>query len=90
MVVYIMSDVINLTDYIEKKKTIENKVLSDLDLIQNASETVLDSIEYNFDEGILIGTLNNKLQLSSTMDDEETLQMLEEALENLYQELNYD
>jgi hypothetical protein len=65
-------------------------VLSDLDLIQNASETVLDSIDYNFDEGILIGTLNNKLQLSSTMDDEETLQMLEEALENLYQELNYD
>jgi hypothetical protein len=90
MVVYIMSDVINLTDYIEKKKTIENKVLSDLDLIQLASETVLDSIDYNFDEGILIGTLNNKLQLSSTMDDEETLQMLEEALENLYQELNYD
>jgi len=65
-------------------------VLSDLDLIQNASETVLDSIDYNFDEGILIGTLNNKLQLSSTMDDESTLQMLEEALENLYQELNYD
>jgi hypothetical protein len=90
MVVYIMSDVINLTDYIEKKNTNENKVLSDLDLIQNASETVLDSIDYNFDEGILIGTLNNKLQLSSTMDDEETLQMLEEALENLYQELNYD
>jgi len=90
MVVYIMSDVINLTDYIEKKKTNENKVLSDLDLIQKASETVLDSIDYNFDEGILIGTLNNKLQLSSTMDDEETLQMLEEALENLYQELNYD
>ena len=85
-----MSDVINLTDYIEKKKTNENKVLSDLDLIQKASETVLDSIDYNFDEGILIGTLNNKLQLSSTMDDEETLQMLEEALENLYQELNYD
>ena len=85
-----MSDVINLTDYIQKKKTNENKVLSDLDLIQKASETVLDSIDYNFDEGILIGTLNNKLQLSSTMDDEETLQMLEEALENLYQELNYD
>ena len=85
-----MSQIVNLTDYRNKKKTIENKVLSDLDLIQNASETVLDSIDYNFDEGILIGTLNNKLQLSSTMDDEETLQMLEEALENLYQELNYD
>jgi hypothetical protein len=84
------SQIVNLTDYRNKKKTIENKVLSDLDLIQLASETVLDSIDYNFDEGILIGTLNNKLQLSSTMDDEETLQMLEEALENLYQELNYD
>ena len=87
---YTMSQIVNLTDYIEKKKTNENKVLSDLDLIQKASETVLDSIDYNFDEGILIGTLNNKLQLSSTMDDQETLQMLEEALENLYQELNYD
>ena len=85
-----MSQIVNLTDYIEKKKTNENKVLSDLDLIQLASETVLDSIDNNFDEGVLIGTLNNKLQLSSTMDDEETLQMLEEALENLYQELNYD
>ena len=84
------SQIVNLTDYRNKKKTIENKVLSDLDLIQLASETVLDSIDNNFDEGVLIGTLNNKLQLSSTMDDEETLQMLEEALENLYQELNYD
>jgi len=88
MVVYTMSDVINLTDYINKNK--KNPVLSDLDLIQQASEIVLDSIDNNFDEGVLIGTLGNKLQMSSTMDDEETLQMLEEALENLYQELNYD
>ena len=84
-----MSDVINLTDYINKTK--ENTVLSDEDLIQSASEIVLDSIEHNFDGGILIGVIGNKLQLSSTLEDEElTLQMLEEALENLYQELNYD
>jgi len=84
-----MSDVINLTDYINKTK--ENTVLSDEDLIQSASEIVLDSIENNFDGGILIGVIGNKLQLSSTLEDEhQTLQMLEEALENLYQELNYD
>ena len=89
MVVYTMSDVINLTDYINKTK--ENTVLSDEDLIQSASEIVLDSIEHNFDGGILIGVIGNKLQLSSTLEDEQqTLQMLEEALENLYQELNYD
>ena len=89
MVVYTMSDVINLTDYINKTK--ENTVLSDEDLIQSASEIVLDSIENNFDGGILIGVIGNKLQLSSTLEDEhQTLQMLEEALENLYQELNYD
>jgi len=83
------SQIVNLTDYINKTK--ENTVLSDKDLIQSASEIVLDSIEHNFDGGILIGVIGNKLQLSSTLEDEElTLQMLEEALENLYQELNYD
>ena len=84
-----MSDVINLTDYINKTK--ENTVLSDEDLIQSASEIVLDSIEEQFDGGILIGTLNSKLQMSSTIEDEmEIIQMLEEALENLYKEMNYD
>ena len=84
-----MSDVINLTDYINKTK--ENTVLSDEDLIQSASEIVLDSIEEQFDGGILIGTLNSKLQMSSTIEDEmEIIQLLEEALENLYKEMNYD
>ena len=84
------SQIVNLTDY-RNNKTKENTVLSDKDLIQSASEIVLDSIEHNFDGGILIGAIGNKLQLSSTLEDEElTLQMLEEALENLYQELNYD
>jgi len=77
---------VNLTEIINK-----NKVLSDLDLIQDASEIVLDSIEEHFDGGILIGTLNSKLQMSSTIEDEmEIIQLLEEALENLYKEINYD
>ena len=81
-----MSQIVNLTEIINK-----NKQLSDIDLIQNASEVVLDSIEEHFDGGILIGTLNNKLQMSSTMEDEmEIIQLLEEALENLYKEINYD
>jgi hypothetical protein len=81
-----MSQIVNLTEIINK-----NKVLSDLDLIQDASEIVLDSIEEHFDGGILIGTLNSKLQMSSTIEDEmEIIQLLEEALENLYKEINYD
>jgi len=77
---------VNITDFINK-----NNELSDLDLIQNASEIVLDSIEEQFDGGILIGTLNSKLQMSSTIEDEmEIIQLLEEALENLYKEMNDD
>ena len=84
------SQIVNLTDY-RNNKTKENTVLSDEDLIQSASEIVLDSIENNFDGGILIGVIGNKLQLSSTLEDEhQTLQMLEEVLENLYKEMNYD
>ena len=86
MELFTMSQIVNLTEIINK-----NKVLSDLDLIQDASEIVLDSIEEHFDGGILIGTLNSKLQMSSTIEDEmEIIQLLEEALENLYKEINYD
>jgi hypothetical protein len=81
-----MSQIVNLTEIINN-----NKVLSDLDLIQDASEIVLDSIEEHFDGGILIGTLGSKLQMSSTIEDEmEIIQLLEEALENLYKEMNDD
>jgi len=81
-----MSQIVNLTEIINK-----NKQLSDIEQVQNASEIVLDSIEEHFDGGILIGVLGNKLQLSSTVEDEmEIIQMLEEALENLYKEMNYD
>jgi len=77
---------VNLTEIINK-----NKVLSDLDLIQDASEIVLDSIEEHFDGGILIGIVGSKLQMSSTIEDEmEIIQLLEEALENLYKEMNDD
>ena len=86
MELFTMSQIVSLTEIINK-----NKQLSDLDLIQNASEIVLDSIEEQFDGGILIGTLNSKLQMSSTIEDEmEIIQLLEEALENLYKEMNYD
>jgi len=81
-----MSQIVNLTEIINK-----NKQLSDIEQVQQASEIVLDSIEEQFDGGILIGVLGNKLQMSSTMEDEmEIIQLLEEALENLYKEINYD
>lgn len=83
-----MSQIVNLTEYRNENKP---KVLSDTELVQQASEVVLDSIEENFDEGILIGILNNKLQLSSTVEDEyDVLRLLEEALENLYMEMKND
>ena len=86
MELFTMSQIVNLTEIINK-----NKQLSDTELVQQASEVVLDSIEEQFDGGILIGVLGNKLQMSSTMEDEmEIIQMLEEALENLYKEMNYD
>ena len=81
-----MSQIVNLTEIINK-----NKQLSDIEQVQQASEIVLDNIEEQFDGGILIGVLGNKLQMSSTMEDEmEIIQLLEEALENLYKEINYD
>ena len=86
MELFTMSQIVNLTEIINK-----NKQLSDIEQVQQASEIVLDSIEEQFDGGILIGVLGNKLQMSSTMEDEmEIIQLLEEALENLYKEINYD
>lgn len=81
-----MSQIVNLTEIINKKKSI-----TDEEAIQQASEVALDVIEEQFDEGILIGVLNNKLQLSSTVEDEyDVLRLLEEALENLYMEMKND
>lgn len=81
-----MSQIVNLTDYKNEKNTI-----TDEDAIQKASEVTLDVIETNFDEGILIGVLNNKLQLSSTVEHEyDVIRLLEEALENLYMEIKDD
>jgi len=81
-----MVEIVNLTKIINN-----NKEVSDLDLIQDASETVLDVMEEQFDGAILLGCLNSKMQMSSTIEDEEEIiMMLEEALHNLYNELNTD
>ena len=81
-----MSQIVSLTEIINK-----NKSITDEEAIQQASELVLDVIEEQFEEGILIGVLNSKLQLSTTMEDDyDVIRLLEAALENLYMEIKND
>jgi hypothetical protein len=81
-----MSQIVNLTEIINK-----NKSITDEEAIQQASELALDVIEEQFEEGILIGVLNSKLQLSTTMEDDyDVIRLLEAALENLYMEIKND
>ena len=72
-----MSDtVVNINDY-RKKKAPE----PDLGAIFNASDAVLDVMEQEFTEGVCVGILDNRIQVSATFDDKEVLiEMLEEAL----------
>jgi len=86
-----MSNVVSLTDRIEayKKALLEKRKADDLSDMLDASDQVLDSLENNFDMGVVIGIRNNQLQLSSTEDEIETvIGIVEDALDNLYQELN--
>jgi broad-specificity NMP kinase len=81
-----MSQIVNLTEIINK-----NKSITDEEAIQQASEVALDVIEEQFEEGILIGVLNSKLQLSTTIEDDyDVIRLLESALENLYMEIKND
>jgi len=81
-----MSQIVSLTEIINK-----NKRITDEEAIQQASEVALDVIEEQFEEGILIGVLNSKLQLSTTMEDDyDVIRLLEAALENLYMEIKND
>ena len=81
-----MSQIVSLTEIINK-----NKRITDEEAIQQASELALDVIEEQFEEGILIGVLNSKLQLSTTMEDDyDVIRLLEAALENLYMEIKND
>lgn len=86
MELFTMSQIVNLTEIINK-----NKSITDEEAIQQASELALDVIEEQFEEGILIGVLNSKLQLSTTMEDDyDVIRLLEAALENLYMEIKND
>jgi len=77
---------VNLTEIINK-----NKSITDEEAIQQATEVALDVIEEQFEEGILIGVLNSKLQLSTTLEDDyDVIRLLEAALENLYMEIKDD
>jgi hypothetical protein len=81
-----MSQIVNLTEIINK-----NKSITDEEAIQQASEVALDVIEEQFEEGILIGVLNSKLQLSTTIEDDyDVIRLLESALENVYMEIKND
>ena len=72
--------VINFANY-KKEKELES-VTKDLDHIFNASDAVLDVVEEQFDEGVVIGLLDGELQISSSMDDiDSILSFLESAIQ---------
>lgn len=85
--------VVNLTEFREAKKKKEELALKELfdadkprelEDIYDASDEVLDVLEQNFDEGVCVGLLDGMIQVSSTVDDIDTIiYMLEEALYNI-------
>ena len=76
--------IVNLTDWRKRKET--PKPLQ-IETIFDASDVVLDVLECNFEEAIAIGLLDGQLQVSSTMDDVDSIiQLLEAALDSVRNE----
>lgn len=85
-----MSNVVSLTDKRDKALAAlaaigeETRASEDLNC---SSDVVLGVLQDNFDEGVCIGILGSKVQVSSTMEDvEQVIWLLEEALQDLYKE----
>ena len=68
----------------KEEKAALNNELAELDTIFEASDAVLDVVEDNFDDGVVIGLLDGQLQISSSMDDiDSLLSFLESALQHV-------
>jgi hypothetical protein len=74
MVGYTMSKVVSLCT----RRQSRNEEL-EIEAIFNASDVVLDVLADQFEEGIAIGILDGQLQISSTMDDIDSIMMTLEA-----------
>jgi len=73
--------IVNLTDWRKRK---ENPKPLQVETIFDASDMVLDVLEVNFEEGVAVGLLDGQLQVSSTMDDVDSIiQLLEAALDSV-------
>jgi hypothetical protein len=76
--------IVSLTDFRKRKEV--PKALQ-IETIFDASDIVLDVLEMNFEEGVAIGLLDGQLQVSSTMDDVDSIiQLLEAALDSVRNE----
>jgi len=76
--------IVSLTDFRKRKET--PKALQ-IETIFDCSDIVLDVLEMNFEEGVCIGLLDGQLQVSSTMDDVDSIiQLLEAALDSVRNE----
>lgn len=85
-----MSNVVNFTSKKLNEEEAENLML---ERMGEGSDAVLETIDQHFDKGVFIGILGNKAQLASTLEEEdmeEMVALLEEALESLYEELDYE
>jgi len=74
-----MSDtIVNLDEY---RKILRKKPPQSLDDIFYASDAVLDVLESEFQEGVAVGLLDGKIQVSATFDDRDLLvEILQSAL----------
>jgi hypothetical protein len=76
--------IVSLTDFRKRKEV--PKALQ-IETIFDASDIVLDVLEMNFEEGVAVGLLDGQLQVSSTMDDVDSIiQLLEAALDSVRNE----
>jgi len=76
--------IVSLTDFRKRKEV--PKTLQ-IETIFDASDIVLDVLEINFEEGVAVGLLDGQLQVSSTMDDVDSIiQLLEAALDSVRNE----
>ena len=76
--------IVSLTDF-RKRKEVPKPL--QIETIFDASDIVLDVLEMNFEEGVAIGLIDGQLQVSSTMDDVDSIiQLLEAALDSVRNE----
>jgi len=86
-----MSNVVSYIDFKEcnRVKVEEQPEISNDEMMSHATDVMLETADDVFDEAIILGILNNKVQLSSTYEDVmDVVEALEDALQVLYMEMD--